>query len=260
MKSFLIVPIFLKEGLSGIMSLGHRLPVAYSSEDLLQARQIADQIAVALSNAELLRELDQLNWGTLTALARAIDAKSHWTSGHSERVTNLAVKIGRTLGLPPKELETLHRGGLLHDIGKIGTPATILDKEGKLDQDESRLMRDHVRMGVRILEPIAEFAEVLPIVLHHHEWFDGSGYPDGLAGDAIPLHARIFAVADVFDALHSERPYRPGWDRARVLDYIQQKTGSQFDAKVVQAFFEVIANETGESEQEPAYELTPNTS
>ncbi len=253
MKSFLLLPIFLKESLSGIISLGHRVPPEHNQEDVLQARQVADQVAVALSNARLLEELDQLNWGTLTALARAIDAKSPWTAGHSERVTKLAVEIGRALGLPPKELEILHRGGLLHDIGKIGTPATILDKAGKLDEDEFRLMREHVRMGARILEPIPGFAEVIPIVLQHHEWFDGSGYPDGLVGEAISLHARIFAVADCYDALASDRPYRAGLDRNRVIGFIKEKARSKFDPRVVQAFLEVVAQENRESERKATY-------
>ncbi len=250
MKSFLVLPIFLDEDLSAIISLGHPASPARTQEDILQARQVADQVAVALSNARLIAELNQLQWGTLKALARAIDAKSAWTSGHSERVTNLAVKIGRAMALPPKELTILHRGGLLHDVGKIGTPAEILDKAGKLNEEELRVMREHVRIGARILEPIPGFAECIPIVLQHHEWFDGSGYPDGLAGGAISLHARIFAVADCYDALASDRPYRPGWDRDRVVHYIMEKAGKQFDPRVVEAFLDVVAQENKGSECE----------
>jgi putative nucleotidyltransferase with HDIG domain len=242
-RAFVVLPIFLKESLSGILTLGYLAPRTHSEEDLAQARQLADQVAVALSNARLVEELGRLNWGTLTALARTIDAKSPWTAGHSERVTKMALRIGRALGLSPKELDVLHRGGLLHDIGKIGTPATILDKAGKLTAEETRLMRQHVRIGARILEPIAAYAEVIPIVLQHHEWFDGTGYPDGLSGEAISLGARIFAVADCFDALISDRPYRPGMDRRRVLEAITQGAGRQFDPKVVQAFLEVMAQE-----------------
>ncbi|MCH7896593.1 MAG: HD domain-containing protein [candidate division NC10 bacterium] len=242
-RSFLVMPIFLKEKLSGAITLGHRDPREYSQDDLIQARQLADQVAVALSNARLIEELDQLNWGTLTALARAIDAKSPWTAGHSERVTELALHIGRALGLSPNELDILHRGGLLHDIGKIGIPASILDKSGKLTEEEFLLMREHPRKGARILEPIPAYTEVIPIVLQHHEWLDGTGYPDGLAGEAISLGGRIFAVADVFDALSSDRPYRAGLDRRRVIELITQGAGRQFDPKVVQAFLEVMARE-----------------
>jgi len=247
MTSFLVLPIFLKEQLSGIIALGHRTGTVPSGDDLEQARQLGDQVAVALSNARLVEELAELNWGTLTALARAIDAKSPWTSGHSERVTNLALRIARVLGLSQKELDSLHRGGLLHDIGKIGTPPEILDKPGRLTPDEAKQMRLHVRIGARILEPIAPYADVIPIVLQHHEWFDGTGYPDGLAGEAISLGARIFAVADCYDALVSNRPYRPGMDPERVIDVIKQGSGRQFDPNVVQAFLRVMSREEPES-------------
>ncbi|HSD52436.1 MAG TPA: HD domain-containing phosphohydrolase [Candidatus Methylomirabilis sp.] len=241
--SFLVLPIFLKERLAGIIALGHRSGAVPSGDDVNQARQLADQVAVALSNARLVEELADLNWGTLTALARAIDAKSPWTAGHSERVTNLALRIARAMGLSQWELDTLHRGGLLHDIGKIGTPPEILDKPGRLTPDEANTMRHHVRIGARILEPIAAYADVIPVVLHHHEWFDGTGYPDGLAGEAISLGARIFAVADCFDALVSDRPYRAGMERERVVEIIKQGAGRQFDPTVVQAFLEVMSRE-----------------
>ncbi len=251
-KSFWVLPIFLKEKLSGIITLGYADPPEHSHEDLAQARQLVDQVAVALSNARLIEELDQLNWGTLIALARAIDAKSSWTAGHSERVTELALKIGRVMGLPSKELDILHRGGLLHDIGKIGIPAAVLDKPGKLTDEEFLLMREHPRKGARILEPIAAYAEVVPIVLQHHEWLDGNGYPDGLAGEDISLGGRIFAVADVFDALSSNRPYRVGLDRTEAVERIKQGTGRQFDPKVVEAFLEVMAQEDKESQDQAA--------
>jgi len=245
--AFLVLPIFLDEKLSALIALGYGdLPVQ-SQEDLVRARQVADQVAVALSNARLVEELDQLNWGTLQALARAIDAKSPWTAGHSGRVTELALKIGRVLGLSQKELDTLHRGGLLHDIGKIGTPPAILDKPGKLTEEENRIMREHPRLGARILEPIPAYADVIPIVLHHHEWFDGTGYPDGLAGEAISLRARIFAVADVFDALRSDRPYRAGFEQEHVIAIITQGAGRQFDPRVVEAFLKVMAQEESAS-------------
>lgn len=245
--SFLVLPIFLNEEVSALIALGYRNLPAQSQEDLIRARQVADQVAVALSNARLVEELGQLNWGTLQALGRAIDAKSHWTAGHSGRVTELALKIGRVLGLRQKELDTLRRGGLLHDIGKIGTPPAILDKPGTLTEEENRIMREHTRLGARILEPIPAYADVIPIVLHHHEWFDGTGYPDGLAGEAISLGARIFAVADVFDALSSDRPYRAGLQRERAIEMIQQGTGRQFDPKVVEAFLTVMAQEESAS-------------
>jgi len=247
-KSFLVLPIFLKQKLAGIITLGYLEPPDLTQEDLDQARQLAGQVAVALSNARLIEELDLLNWGTLRALARTIDAKSHWTAGHSERSTRLALQIGRVLGLTSEETTILHRGGLLHDIGKLGVPPDILDKPGKLTAEEKELMEKHVRLGARILEPIAAYAEVIPIVLHHHECFDGTGYPDGLAGEAISLNARIFAVADTFEALTSNRPYRKAFNRKRALEYIKQNAGKVFDPKVVQAFLEVMAQDEREQE------------
>ncbi len=246
MRSFVVMPLILKQRLAGIITLGYRKLPVHDQEDLAQARQLADQVAVALSNARLIEELNQLHWGILTALARAIDAKSPWTAGHSERVTNLALKIGKVLRLSPEELDDLHRGGLLHDIGKIGVPADILDKTGKLTEAQEKLMREHTRWGARILEPIAAYATVIPIVLQHHECFDGTGYPDGIAGETISLGARIFAVVDYFDALTSHRPYRHAMDRADAIAAIKQGEGSKFDPTVVQAFVEVMTGEERE--------------
>ena len=239
-KSFLVLPIFLDDILRAVITFGRARSEAYSEEDITQARQMADQVAVALSNANLIEELDELNLGTLTALARTVDAKSSWTAGHSERVTDMALEIGAVLKLDPKELDNLHRGSLLHDIGKIGVPVSILDKPGKLGHDEYLAVRKHPRIGARILEPIAAYRNIIPIVLQHHERYDGKGYPDGLSGDAIDIGARIVAVADVFDALKSDRPYREGWPLERVIDLITQEAGQQFDPKIVEAFLSIM--------------------
>jgi putative nucleotidyltransferase with HDIG domain len=240
---FLAFPMFVSERLSGLIVLGYADGAALNEEDTVQARQLADQVAVAISNARLIEELDELNWGTLYALARAIDAKSNWTAGHSERVTEVALKIGQNMGLDQKKLDDLHRGGLLHDIGKIGIPPEILDKAGKLTDEEYQLMREHVRIGARILEPIEAYGAVIPVVLHHHEYYDGSGYPDGLKGEGIDLGARIFTVADHYDALISDRPYRAGLPREKVIGFITEDSGTKFDPNVVKAFLEVMAQE-----------------
>ncbi|HYL68452.1 MAG TPA: HD domain-containing phosphohydrolase [Candidatus Limnocylindria bacterium] len=243
MSYFLVVPIVLKGKLAAIISLAHGSASIWSQEDKQQAAQLADQVAVAITNARLVEELKKLHLGTLTALARAIDAKSHWTAGHSERVTKWAMRIARAMGLPEEELEIIHRGGLLHDIGKIGTPMAILDKPGKLTDQEMQQMREHVRIGARILQPIPGFTECMPIILQHHEWIDGSGYPEGLAGEEISLHARIFAVADCYDALISHRPYRPGMSPERVEEIIRGHVGKQFDSAVVEKFFNLLEQE-----------------
>lgn len=250
MKYFLRVPILLEGRPSAIFTLGHASACAWTEEDREHARQLADQVAVALSNSHLVSELQQLHWGTLTALARAIDAKSPWTLGHSERVTDCAIKIARAMGLPSKELDIMRRGGLLHDIGKIGTPAAILDKAGKLTDEELNQMREHVNIGARILQPIPGLAESMSIVVQHHEWVNGGGYPNGLTGEEITLHARIFAVADCFDALISDRPYRPGMPIERVMQIIEEGAGKQFDPHVVEVFRRIVDQENIGSKRE----------
>jgi putative nucleotidyltransferase with HDIG domain len=239
-RSFLILPLFIKKSLSGIITLGYSHSSELPEEDLSQARQLADQVAVALSNVRLIAELNQFNLGTLTAFARAIDAKSPWTAGHSERVTQIALKIGEALGLTAKDLDNLHRGGLLHDIGKIGVTYDILDKPGKLNSAEKEDMERHVILGARILEPIPAYSEILPIVRQHHENFDGTGYTEGLAGNDICLYARILAIADRFEALTSDRPYRKALSQKRAIAFIEKQAGKEFDPEIVKAFLEVV--------------------
>jgi len=250
--SWLLFPIPFNGGLGGIMVLGDARGTTHKEEDLQRARQLVDQVAVALANATLIEQLDELSWGTLIALARTIDAKSPWTLGHSERAAEMGLKIGKVLGLGQKELDDLHRGALLHDIGKIGIPPTILDKPGKLTPEETAVMREHPLIGERILQPIAAYADVISVVSQHHEWFDGSGYPRNLSGSEISFIARIYAVADVFDALVADRPYRGGLALDAVIDYIKERSGRQFDPGVVEAFLEVVRTERTRLEKQYA--------
>jgi putative nucleotidyltransferase with HDIG domain len=198
-------------------------------------------VAVALSNAYLIDELKTLNWGTLTALARVVDAKSPWTAGHSERVASIALRIGEAMGLSKHKLDVLNKAGMLHDIGKVSTPRAILDKNGKLTNEEYAIIQEHPERGARILEPIPSYTEMIPIVLQHHERFDGKGYPGRLAGHMISIGARIMAVADTYDAMTSDRPYRPGMEVHVVLKEIRKEAGRQFDPDVVQAFLKVMS-------------------
>lgn len=200
-----------------------------------------DDRALKNTMASTMHALEQLDIGTLTALARAIDANSPWTAGHSERVTALALRISHTMGLSAKDLQIVHRGGLLHDIGKIGTPPTILNNPGKLKAEEAEIMRNHVKVGIRILEPIDSFKDLLGVVAQHHERLDGSGYPAGLAGDQISLHARIVAVADAYDALTSDRPYRKGVPEHKAIEILKENAGTQFDTRVVDALIRVAS-------------------
>jgi putative nucleotidyltransferase with HDIG domain len=235
-----VFPLVFGDRLLGILAVGDRRATERSAEDLQHARQLATQVGVALSNADLVQALDRLNVGTLSALARTVDAKSPWTAGHSQRVTEMAVEIGRAMGVDAKSLEALARGGLLHDIGKIAIPTSILNKQGALTPQEFALMREHPQIGARILEPIPEYGYLIPIVLQHHEWFDGRGYPFGLAGEAIDQGARILAVADVFDALTSKRPYRDAMSLEVAVNTIRAGRGTQFEPRVVDAFLTLL--------------------
>jgi putative nucleotidyltransferase with HDIG domain len=152
-------------------------------------------------------------------------------------VADLAVRIGRVMRCGDQLLEQLFRAGLLHDIGKIGIPIAILDKPGKLDDEEYDTIKTHPALGGKILEPIQVYQDIVPIIVQHHERFDGKGYPDGLAGEAISIGARILCVADVFDALISQRPYRQGWIKENVLNFMRENRGVMFDPQVVDAFF-----------------------
>jgi putative nucleotidyltransferase with HDIG domain len=249
MRYFLRVPIFLEGRPSAVFALGHASSPVWTEEDKGHARQLADQVAVAQTNSHLVSELQQLFWGTLTALSRAIDAKSPWTLGHSERVTDCAIRIAEAMGLPSKELDIIRRGGLLHDIGKIGTPVEILDKPGKLTAEELREIQNHVNIGARILQPIPGLADSMPIILQHHEWVNGGGYPKGLAGEEIALHARIVAVADCFDALVSDRPYRPGMPIKQIMQILQEGAGKQFDPHVLEVFKAIMEPEMERQER-----------
>ncbi|MEE9561899.1 MAG: HD domain-containing phosphohydrolase [Thermoanaerobaculia bacterium] len=253
-RSALVLPILLKGDLAAILAVGINKPTQLAPDALEQARQLADQVAVALSNARLIEELDRLSWGTLTALARAIDAKSHWTMGHSERVTTMALRIGRAMDLSEEELGVLHQGSLLHDIGKIGIGSKMLDKPSRLSEAEMDVVRGHVEMGARILEPVPALAAAVHIVLQHHEQYDGKGYPQGLVGEEIHLGARILMVSDYYDAMRSARPYRPPASRQEVVDSIAREAGKKFDPQVVGVFLQLIREEgeRGEDKQDRA--------
>lgn len=236
---FFLLPIFIKNRFLGILILGYRRAPELIREELVRSRQIADEIAISLDNVRLIDELNGLNRGTMEVLANAVDAKSPWTAGHSQRVTRLALEIGKEMRLSMSDLELLQLAGLFHDIGKIGVPEYILDKPGRLTEEEYALIKKHPAKGAEMLRPIGAYQRAIPIVVQHHEQFGGQGYPLGLAGEEIVLGARIMAVADVFDALNSDRPYRQGWEIGRVVSYLEEKAGSDFDPEVVKAFLKI---------------------
>ena len=234
----LVLPLRHGSQLLGAVSL-HNWHDGTADRGPRTVQRLTERIALALANVQLVDQLDELSVGTLSAFARTIETNSFWSGGHAERVTAVAMALGRTLGVSDEEVAFLHRGGLLHDIGKIGIPRSVLDKAGPLDAGEWVLMRQHPGLGERILQPIPAFADVLPIVRSHHERFDGSGCPDGLAGEAIHPLARIVSVADVFDALVWYRPYRPANSPAAAVDQIVSSKG-EFDPRVVEAFSQLV--------------------
>ncbi len=186
----------------------------------------------------------------LNALAASIDARDPYTSGHSQRVATLVENLGDMLQLSPEHKNQLRLAAILHDVGKIGIVDKVLLKEGKLDEDEKLIMRMHPILGARILQPIKAFRQILNVVLHHHEWYDGSGYPDGLAGQNIPLHARIVAVCDAYHAMTSTRPYRQRRTTEFALAQLEAGKGTQFDPIIVDYFIQMMRKRLAEKPED----------
>jgi len=198
---------------------------------------VASLIGVQRANAQLYVDLKDLLFGVIRALTSAIDAKDPYTSGHSERVARIAVRLGEALELPAHKLGDLYLMGLLHDVGKIGVEDGVLKKPGKLTPEEFRSIQGHVKIGIHILSDLKKLHHLLPGVAYHHESLDGSGYPSGLSGESIPLAARILAVADAFDAMSSTRPYRRRLPPHEIDAIFRKGAGVQWDPKVIDALF-----------------------
>ena len=185
-------------------------------------------------------ELKEIYDSLVVTLSNIIDAKSPWTRGHSLNTTEYSVSIAREINLSEKEIETLKTASLLHDIGKIGAYDMVLDKPGKLDENETILIRTHTIKGEEILKPIKGLERILPIIRSHHERIDGTGYPDELKGDQIPFLARILCIADSYDAMISDRPYRSGCTTEYAISELKQCAGTQFDTEIVEIFLKVL--------------------
>lgn len=194
-------------------------------------------------------ELEKSYMDTIGILRQTVEAKDPYTRGHSDRVSEYSVLIGQKLNLDDKTLHTLKIGGLFHDIGKIGIPDSILLKESKLDDDEYSQIRNHPSIGAHILGDVAMFKDIIPIVLHHHEKFDGHGYPSQLKGEDIPYLARIAAVADTFDAMTSKRSYRNALPLDVVKDEIKRCSGTQFDPAIAEVFLDILNNDYGKIQE-----------
>lgn len=221
----------------GVISIGLREgQKEIPADDILTIRNLANQVAVALENAELKRKEERTYIETVAALAAAVEARDRYTRGHSRRVTEFSVAIARNMGKPEWFVKDLESAALLHDIGKIGFSDNILCDSGPIPPESLLLIRNHPLMGENILKPVGSLARLCTIVRHHHEKFDGSGYPDRLKGEEIPLAARMITVADSFDAMISERPYRPSKNREDAMEELIHCSGTQFDPTCVEVF------------------------
>ncbi len=213
---------------------------ALEAEELDLLQSLSSLLANAIHNARMEERNRATFLRTLESLATALEARDDYTRGHSQRVCDLSVMIGSKLGLTPDALEELRIGTILHDIGKIGVPDAILNKPGRLNEDEFNFMRTHPVIGYEICRPLMLSDGVLMIIRNHHEKLDGSGYPDGLKGGELPLSLRIVCVADAFDAMSSRRPYRGVMDMSHVMGELSKGAGIQFDSVVVEALKELL--------------------
>jgi PAS domain S-box-containing protein len=252
--SYYAIPLITKGQVKGVLETFHRKSHISSTEWLEFLEAIASQAAIAIDNVQLFNDLQRsnielaLSYDTaLEAWTRALDLHNHESEGHTRRIIQLTLKVARELDMNEDQLIHLRRGALLHDIGKIQIPDSILLKPDKLSSEEWEIMRSHPRHAYELLSPIPCLQPALDIPYCHHEKWDGTGYPRGLKGDNIPLAAQIFAVVDVWDALTSDRPYRPAWSRKKTLDYIFGQMGKYFNPDLATAFSKIIENDLKES-------------
>ncbi len=244
------VPLVVKGESRGVLEVGHRSQLDPEPEWLEYIEALARQAAIAVDNAGLLACLRRSNLelslaydATIEGWSRAMDLRDHDTEGHSRRVTEMTLRLCRALGMSDDELVHIRRGALLHDIGKIGIPDAILLKPSELSDDERAVIRRHPRYALEMLSPIAFLRPALAIPHCHHERWDGAGYPNGLRGEEIPLAARAFAAVDIWDALRSDRPYRPGWPMGRILEHLRSLAGTHLDPHVVETFLATLSAE-----------------
>ena len=241
--SYCGVPLIAKGEVKGVLEIFHRAPLDPDPEWLRFLDSLAGQAAIAIDSATLFNDLQRSNMElalaydtTLEGWARALELRDYETEGHCRSVTELTVRVARAMDISDAELVHVRRGALLHDVGKMGLPDSILLKPGPLTDAEWDVMRQHPVYAYEMLSSIGFLRRALDIPYCHHERWDGSGYPQGLKGEQIPLAARVFAVVDVWDALLSDRPYRDAWPEERVLEHIREQAGKHFDPRVVEVF------------------------
>ena len=250
-ETICLVPLHLGERALGLMMIAEtrnadREP--FTQEKLQLAQSIGEQVATALHRAELFAELERAYLQTTLTLANAVNARDNYTADHSEHLADMAAAIGREVDMSPRELQDLIYGAILHDIGKIGVPDAVLQKHGSLDAGEWELMRRHPIIGWQILKPVPRLSDVAEIVHHHHERFDGQGYPDHLSGDGIPLGARIIGIVDSFSAMTDARVYKAARSREEAVAELRRCSGAQFDPHLVEIFVRLLERGVGFSD------------
>ena len=240
-RSMICVPMRLKDKAIGVLQVLNRTgTIPFNDHDLEMLENMANQAVSSIENARLYENIQKVYLSTIEVLATAIDAKDPYTQGHSRRVTQYSVAIAEELNLSPKEIEDIRYAGLLHDVGKIGIKDSIIRKPGRLTDEEYAIIKKHPAIGAKILRPVDFLADKIPGVLHHHEYYDGRGYPDHLTGEDIPLAGRIICVADAFDAMTTNRPYRKGLTVKTAVGELKKFSGKQFDPVCVEAFLKAF--------------------
>jgi HD-GYP domain-containing protein (c-di-GMP phosphodiesterase class II) len=240
----IFIPLNSKGELIGILALGKKLSSQpYSQDEQLIFSTLANQTAVAIENARLYDELSGSFVQSVTALANAIDIRDTYTNRHSQQIASWAGKTARQLGCTTQEINDIFLGGLLHDIGKIGIPDTILQKPSKLNEEEWTVVRTHPKLGAELISPIKKLANVSPMIESSHERYDGLGYPNGKKGEEIPLGARIISVVDSYSAMLDKRPYKEPYSKDMIIDELNQNSGKMYDPMVVEAFLKIIQTE-----------------
>ena len=233
-------PILIRKKVIGVLNLSKvKAGNPFGESDLGLISIICGQAAVAIENARLYRDIKVSYLRTLQALVAAIEVKDRYSKGHSSSVAFYAALIGKELQLSKSEIQDLIIAGILHDIGKIGSSDDILKKEDQLSEEEFELMKAHPSNAVKILEPIGLSEQVLTSIMHHHEWWNGSGYPKGLSGENIPLCSRIISIADAVDAMTTPRPYQKKVSILEAKEEIRRCLGTQFDPKLAEIFLKL---------------------
>jgi len=237
-RNIICVPIKVKEKVIGVLEAINRQKGRFDKEDLFLLTSLADQVAIALDNSRLYQELEEMFFQTAESLADAIEKRDPYTGGHTQRVTSYSQAISKYLQLKPLERKWLKITSALHDIGKIGIEDNILRKPETLSSEEFDIIKRHSIIGVEIIEHIRQLRESIPGVKYHHEYVNGKGYPDGLKGEEIPILAKIVAVADTYDAMTTDRPYRKAMEEVVAIEELKRCSGTQFDREVVEAFMQ----------------------